>query len=160
VWHRSAAAVYGIGHLPADTHEFTLPVDARPAGPPSRIAADLLREHEDPEAVALIVIEAIRKNLDDPAAFVMALTPYALRLGFRRDDGLAVLTWLFDLTHGRGRTMVGRNASRYNAPKARRRMTQHQHPRHRPLQPDHQRRRRWRRAAPQLMYGVCPANGV
>jgi hypothetical protein len=73
VWHRSAAAVYGIGHLPADTHEFTLPVDARPAGPPSRIAADLLREHEDPEAVALIVIEAIRKNLDDPAAFVWRL---------------------------------------------------------------------------------------
>lgn len=123
VSHGSAAAVYGIGHLPADAHEFTLPkrrqtrrqdveIHIRPLGEtewikqnglpvtrPSRIAADLLREHEDPEAIALIVAEAIRKNIDDPAAFITALTPHAVRLGFRRDDGLALLTWLFDLAH-------------------------------------------------------------
>jgi hypothetical protein len=123
VSHRSAAAVYGIGHLPADTHEFTLPSRRQTRRPdvkihirsldetewiklgglsvtrPSRIAADLLREHEDPEAIALIVAEAIRNNLDDPAAFGTALAPHAVRLGFRRDDGLALLTWLFDLAH-------------------------------------------------------------
>jgi hypothetical protein len=123
VSHRSAAAVYGVGHLPADTHEFTLPgrrqtrrpdvkihirsldetewikLGGLPVTRPSRIAADLLREHEDPEAVGLIVAEAIRKNLDDPAAFVTVLAPQAARLGFRRDDGLALLTWLLDLAH-------------------------------------------------------------
>ncbi len=123
VSHRSAAAAYGLGHLPADTHEFTLPkrrqtrrhdvkihirsldetewikLGGLPVTRPSRIAADLFREHEDPEAIALIVAEAIRKNIDDPAAFVTTLAPHAVRLGFRRDDGLALLTWLFDLAH-------------------------------------------------------------
>ena len=75
VSHRSAAALYGLGHLPADTHEFTLAVrrqtrrpDGRlhqlqldehecthlsglPVTRPSRIAFDLLADHEDPEAV-------------------------------------------------------------------------------------------------------------
>ena len=123
VSHRSAAAVYGIGHLPADTHEFTLPKrrqtrrpdvkihirsltesewikrNGLPVTRPSRIAADLLREHEDPEAVALIIAEAIRTQIDDPATFVAALTPHAARLGFRRADGLALLTWLLDLAN-------------------------------------------------------------
>lgn len=123
VSHRSAAAVYGIGHLPADTHELTLPqrrqtrrpdvkIHIRPLSDPewmtlngllvtrpSRIAADLLREHEDPEAIAVIVAESIRKNVDNPAAFVTQLAPHAARLGFRRGDGLALLTWLLDLTH-------------------------------------------------------------
>jgi hypothetical protein len=123
VSHRSAAAVYGIGHLRADTHEFTLPerrqtrrhdvkIHIRPLSEPewitlnglrvtrpSRIAADLLREHEDPEAVAQIVAEAIRKNIDDPATFIAALSPHAAKLGFRRGDGLALLTCLLDLAH-------------------------------------------------------------
>ncbi|MGH9302010.1 MAG: type IV toxin-antitoxin system AbiEi family antitoxin domain-containing protein, partial [Acidimicrobiales bacterium] len=75
VSHRSAASVYGIGHLPADRHEFTVPKrrqtrrpDVRihlrklseaewtglgglPVTRPPRIASDLLWEHEDPEAV-------------------------------------------------------------------------------------------------------------
>jgi hypothetical protein len=123
VSHRSAAAVYGIGHLSADTHEFTLPKrrqtrrpdvkihirslteserikrNGLPVTRPSRIAADLLREHEDPEAVALIIAEAIRTQIDDPATFVAALTPHAARLGLRRADGLALLTWLLDLAN-------------------------------------------------------------
>jgi hypothetical protein len=123
VSHRSAAAVYRIGHLPADNHEFTLPTrrqtrrpdvklhirsltesewikrNGLPVTRPSRIAADLLGEHEDPEAVAQIVAEAIRTPIDDPATFVAALTPHAARLGFRRADGLALLTWLLDLTN-------------------------------------------------------------
>src|SRR5215218_3416569 len=79
VSYRSAAAVYGLGHLPADRHEFTLPArrqsrrsDVRlhhrqmadgewishrglPVTRPARIAADLLADREDPEAVAQIV---------------------------------------------------------------------------------------------------------
>ena len=81
VSHRSAAALYGLGHLPADVHEFTLPTrrqsrrpDVRlhrrtlqpsacielrglPVTRPSRIVADLLRANEDPEAVAHVVAD-------------------------------------------------------------------------------------------------------
>ena len=76
VSHRSAAALYGIGHLPADQHEFTVQhrkqtkrsdvrlhrrrLDDRewiqlrglPVTRPARIASDLLYDHEDPAAVA------------------------------------------------------------------------------------------------------------
>src|SRR6266540_1511323 len=79
VSHRSAAAVYGFGHLPADRHEFTLPArrqsrrpDVRlhhrqvadgewgslrglPVTRPARLAADLLADREDPEAVSHVV---------------------------------------------------------------------------------------------------------
>ncbi|MGH3118853.1 MAG: type IV toxin-antitoxin system AbiEi family antitoxin domain-containing protein, partial [Gaiellales bacterium] len=72
VSHRSAATLYGLGHLPADVHEFTLPArrqtrrsDVRlhrrsvddaewvslrglPVTRPGRIAADLLAGREDP----------------------------------------------------------------------------------------------------------------
>jgi hypothetical protein len=123
VSHPSAAAVYGIGHLPADTHEFTLPTRRQTRRPdvkihirplsepewirlhglpvtrPSRIAADLLRDHEDPAAVAQIVVEAIRKTFDDPGTFAEALAPHAARLGFRRGDGLVLLKWLLDLAN-------------------------------------------------------------
>ena len=121
VSHRSAAAVYGIGHLPADRHDFTLPSrrqtrrkDVRlhrrpladgewttlrglPVTRPSRIAADLLAEREDPEAVAQVVVDAIRRAQDLPGTFAEALAPVATRLGFRPGDGLAVLRWLFEL---------------------------------------------------------------
>lgn len=121
VSHRSAAALYGIGHLPADEQEFILPgrrqtrrKDVRlhrgdleesewinlkglPVTRPSRIAADLLAEREDPEAVAQIVADAIREVYDYPGTFAGALSPLAVRLGFRRGDGLAVLRWLLEL---------------------------------------------------------------
>ena len=125
VSHRSAAAVYGIGHLAADDHEFTLPErrqtrrpdvkihiraltqqewvgrNGLPVTRPSRIAADLLREHEDPEAIAQVIVESIRRNFDDPATFAQALAPFAGRFGLRRGDGLALLTWLLDLANAR-----------------------------------------------------------
>lgn len=121
VSHRSAAAVYRLGHLPADTHEFTLPIrkqsrraDVRlhqrpvdstkrsmirglPVTLPSRIASDLLRDREDPAAVAQIVIEAIREAHDSPGAFAEELGPHAAHFGLRRGDGLALLRWLLDL---------------------------------------------------------------
>ena len=121
VSHRSAAALYGLGHLPADRHVFTMPnrrqvrrkdvrvhrgklTDAEwivlrglPVTCPSRIAADLLADHEDPEAVAHIIADAIRGAFDQPGTFAQELEPQASRLGFRRSDGIATLRWLLDL---------------------------------------------------------------
>jgi len=119
VSHRSAAALYGLGHLPADRHEFTLPrrrqsrrSDVRlhrgqirtwivlrglPVTRPSRIASDLLTDREDPEAVAHIVADAIRGAYDYPGTFADALAAHAAKFGLRRDDGIALLRWLLDL---------------------------------------------------------------
>lgn len=121
VSHRSAAALYGLGHLPADRHDFTVParrqsrrsdvrIHQRPLAPgattwirglpakrPSQIASDLLADREDAAAVANVVADALRAALDDPASFAEALAPHAARVAFRRGDGLAVLRWLLDL---------------------------------------------------------------
>jgi predicted transcriptional regulator of viral defense system len=121
VSHRSAAALYGLGHLPADTHEFTLPVrrqsrrtDVRihhrslqapecihllglPVTRPSRTVSDLLAEREDPEAVANIAADAIRSVRDYPGAIAGSLAAHAARFGLRQGDGLALLRWLLDL---------------------------------------------------------------
>jgi hypothetical protein len=121
VSHRSAAAVYGLGHLVADTHEFTLPhrrqtrrhdvrlhirpvddsewirLDGLPVLRPSRTASDLLWDHEDPEAVAQIIAESIRRAFDYPGIFAAALTPHAARFRFRRGDGLSLLRWLLSM---------------------------------------------------------------
>lgn len=119
--HRSAAALYGLGHLPAELHDFTSPTrcqsrrpDVRlhrrplhasewitlqglPVTRPARIAADLLDDKEDPEAVAQMVADAIRAVYDYPGTFADALAPHAARFGLRRRDGLALLRWLLDL---------------------------------------------------------------
>lgn len=121
VSHRSAAALHGVGHLPADTHEFTLPVrrqtrrpDVRlhhlrldetectylqglPVTRPSRIAFDLLTEQEDPEAVGQVAADAIRSAREYPGAFAHALASHAARFGLRRGDGLGLLRWLLSL---------------------------------------------------------------
>jgi hypothetical protein len=121
VSHRSAAAMYSLGHLPADRHEFILPErrqtrrrDVRlhvlrlDVGEwvshggllvtrPSRIAADLLADHEDPEAVAQLVADAIRAVYDYPGTFADRLAPYAARFGLRRDDGIGLLRWFLGL---------------------------------------------------------------
>ena len=122
VSHRSAAELYRLGHLPADQHEFTLPArrqsrraDVRlhhrqlrdgewaMAGGilvtrPARIAADLLAEHEDPEAVGHVIADAIRAGLERPDTFAAALARHAAHFGLRRGDGVALLGWLLDLT--------------------------------------------------------------
>jgi len=121
VSHRSAAALYELGHLPADTHEFTLPIrhqtrrrdvrlhqlrlreseclrlDGLPVTRPSRIAGDLLSDLEDPEAVGNVAADAIRSARERPSAFARALAPHATRFGLRRGDGLALLQWLLSL---------------------------------------------------------------
>ena len=111
----------GIGHLPADVHEFTLPErkqtrrqdvrlhrgDVRddwiilrglPATRPRRIAADLLAEREDLGAIAEIVADALRQRLDDPATVAHAIAPYAGTYGLRRGDGVRLLRWLLSMS--------------------------------------------------------------
>jgi predicted transcriptional regulator of viral defense system len=127
VSHRSAAAVYGLGDLPADRHEFTLPsrkqtrrpdvrlhqrslsagewvlLSGLPVTRPARIASDLLDDHEDPDGVAQIVVDAIRGNYDYPGVFADSLAAHAARFGLRRGDGLGVMSWLLDLVGDPGR---------------------------------------------------------
>jgi hypothetical protein len=68
-----------------------------PVTRPSRVAADLLADKEDPEAVAQVIADAIRSIYDYPGKFADALAPHAARFGLRRGDGLALLRWLLDL---------------------------------------------------------------
>jgi predicted transcriptional regulator of viral defense system len=122
---RSAAALYGIGHLPADRHEFTLPGRRQTRRPdvrlhvarlddrewtvlrgllvtrPARTAADLLGEREDLDAVAHLVADAIRAENEPPGAFVLALAPHAARLGLPPGDGMATFGRLLDLVGDR-----------------------------------------------------------
>jgi hypothetical protein len=122
VSHRSAAALYGLGHLAADQHEFTVPARRQTRRPdvrihvrplhdsewasqggllvarPQRTAADLLHSREDPEAVAQAVTDALRRGYASPGEFAAALAPSAAAHSFRRGDGMSVLQWLLDLT--------------------------------------------------------------
>ena len=119
--HRSAASLYRLGHLPADRHDFTLAhrrqsrrpdvrlhlrplrdhergqVGGLPVTRPSRIAADLLDDREDPGSVAQVIADAIQDGLEQPTAFAEAIGPYAGRFGLDRADGPALLAWLLDL---------------------------------------------------------------
>jgi hypothetical protein len=55
-----------------------------PVTRPSRIAADLLDDKEDPEAVAQVIADAIRPVYDYAGAFADALAPYAASFGLSR----------------------------------------------------------------------------
>lgn len=122
VSHRSAASLYGLGHLPADRHEFTVPKrkqtrrpDVRihvrpledrewigqrglPVTRPSRIASDLLWDNEDPEAVAQLIADAISSVYDYPGSFADSLAAHAARFGLRKGDGLGLFRWFLDMT--------------------------------------------------------------
>jgi hypothetical protein len=121
VSHRSAAEMYGVGHLPADVHQFTvgrrrqsrhrnIRLHARPLADrewivlrglpvtrPSRIASDVLYEHEDPDSVAQLIADSIREAYDYPGTFADSLAPHAFRFGLRRGDGVGLLRWFLDL---------------------------------------------------------------
>ena len=121
VSHRSAAAVYGLGDLTADRNEFTLPTRRQSRRSdvrfhrghlgrgewvnlggllvtrPARIAADLLADGEEPDAVAPIVVQALRQINDYPGTVADAIAPLAARFGLRRHDGLGLFRWLLDL---------------------------------------------------------------
>ena len=120
VSHRSAAILFGLGDLPADVHEFTLPVRRQTRRDdvrlhrgdvatgvvsrggllmtdPARTAVDLLTDGADPAAVSTIVAESLDAGYDRPAAFAHRLSAVAHRYRFSRGDGLAMLGWLLDL---------------------------------------------------------------
>ena len=121
VSHRSAASLLEFGHLPADTHEFTVATrkqsrrpDVRihqraiPAGGwtrlgnlfvtrPARIASDLLADQEDPESVGHVIADAIHSGQEQPRAFAEQIGTHAARFGLRRGDGVQVLRWLLAL---------------------------------------------------------------
>jgi hypothetical protein len=130
VSHRSAAAVYGLGHFPADRHDFTMTkrkqtrrpdvrvhhrlIDDRelaslrglPVTRPSRIASDLLRDHEDPEGLAQLIADAIRLAYDDPGTFAGSLAPHAARFGLAKGAGLELLDWFLGLRPTAGPCLV------------------------------------------------------
>ncbi|HET9678142.1 MAG TPA: hypothetical protein VFP21_11640 [Solirubrobacterales bacterium] len=121
VSHRSAAVLYGLGHLPADRHEFITAarrqsrrsdVRIRKAQlqddewaklhglfvtTPARTAADLLADREEPTSVAQIIADALRREHDQPEHFAASLAPRAAQLGLRRGDGVAALAYLLNL---------------------------------------------------------------
>lgn len=125
VSHRSAADMYGLGHLPEERHEFTVTgrrqsrrEDVRihrralanaewivlrglPVTCPARIASDLLYDKEDPTSVAHVIGDALRGINDYPGTIADALAPHAARFGLRRGDGIALLRWMLDLIDDR-----------------------------------------------------------
>jgi predicted transcriptional regulator of viral defense system len=122
VSHRSAAALWGLGDLAPDRHDFTLPkrrqtrqlsirlhrgrlgageteiLGGLPVTSPARTASDLLADKEDPEAVARVVAEALREKKEWAGNLPSALAPRAAGIGFRRNDWRAALAWLLDLS--------------------------------------------------------------
>jgi hypothetical protein len=125
VSHRSAASVFRLGDLTAERHEFILPRrrQSRRANVrfhrghldrgnwvnlggllvtrPARIAADLLADGEEPDAVAPMVAQALREIKDYPGTVADAIAPLAPRFGLRRNDGLGLLRWLLELAPDR-----------------------------------------------------------
>jgi hypothetical protein len=121
VSHRSAADMYGAGHLPEERHDFTIAMrhqsrreDVRlhsrklsdtewiilrglPVTRPSRIASDLLYDREDPTGVAQIISESLRNVYDYPSTCAEALAPHAAKFELRRGDGVTLLKVLLEL---------------------------------------------------------------
>lgn len=121
VSHSSAAALYEVGDLRADVHEFTAPVrrqsrrsDVRihrgvvgevdrlvlhglPATRAGRMVADLLADHVDPTAVAGIIDEVLMHVHDHPGVVAEKIAPYASRFGLPPGDGKALLDYLLRL---------------------------------------------------------------
>ena len=118
VSHASAAAMYGVGDLRGDVHEFTLPSrrqsrrsDVRlhrgrvpsdrwsllrglPVLRAGRMVGDLVGDNIDPTSVAQITTEVLDQLLDYPRVIAESLAPHAARFGLPRDDGVALLDHL------------------------------------------------------------------
>jgi hypothetical protein len=121
VSHSSAAVLYNVGDLRADTHEFTLPVrrqtrrpDVRlhrgrvsdqdwlilhglPTTRAGRMIADLLADRHEPEAVAQIVREVLDQVYDYPRVVAKKLGPFATRFDLPSNDGIALLDLLLTM---------------------------------------------------------------
>ncbi|MGH3869793.1 MAG: hypothetical protein ACRDQ4_27580 [Pseudonocardiaceae bacterium] len=121
VSHSSAAVLYDVGDLRADTHEFTLPVrrqtrrrdvrlhrgqvpdqdwlilDGLPTTRAGRMVADLLADHHEPEAVAQIVREVLDRVYDYPRVVAEKLGPFATRFDLPSNDGIGLLELLLTM---------------------------------------------------------------
>jgi hypothetical protein len=115
VSHTSAAALYGVGDLRADVHEFTLPhrrqtrrsdvrlhrgrvpenrrilLNGLPTTRAGWMVGDLMADNIDPDSVAQIAVEVIDHAYDYPRVVAESLAPHASRFGFRNGDGVALL---------------------------------------------------------------------
>ena len=113
--HVSAAAMYGVGDLRADIHEFTLPVRRQTRRPDirvhrGRVPADrrvvlgglpvtraawvigqLLEDRVEPDAVADMTSEVLDRALDYPRVVAEVLAPYSARFGLKPSGGRALL---------------------------------------------------------------------
>ena len=120
VSHRSAALLYGLGDLPADIHEFTLPVRRQTR----RADVRLHRLDLDPTLVdnhrGLLTTKPARiaatswrtarnrhrrpglwrhpRASESPRRVAAAVAAHASALGFARGDGLRLLRWLLELS--------------------------------------------------------------
>lgn len=119
VSHASAAQLLGLGDLVADEHEFTVPrrhqttragvrvrrgvlesgeitiADGLPVTTAARTVTDLLMVGRELEHVAVVVADALRRNVTDGPALEAALAPAARRHDAR--DGAELLIRLLDL---------------------------------------------------------------
>jgi predicted transcriptional regulator of viral defense system len=121
VSHASAAALYEVGELRADVHEFTwsrphrtrradvrihpgqvpdadrIVVKGLPTTRPARMLADLLADGQEPVLVARMVAEMIERIYDHPGTIAEHLAPFALAFGRPPGDGVGVLKYLLEL---------------------------------------------------------------
>jgi len=119
VSHASAAGLHGLGDLLNDEHEFTLPqrkqtrregirvhrgdlteqdvtiVAGLPVTTEERTIADLLRAGNDPEHVAQIIGQGVRRGVIDLSDLAIRLDPLARR--HNQPDGGALAEYLLDL---------------------------------------------------------------
>ena len=115
VSHASAAVLYGVGAIPADVHEFTLPIRRQTSRPDVRLhrgnvpdrfrtilrglpvtragwmIRDLLADHVDPGQIAEITAEVIDKTIDSAPMIAETIAPYATRFHLPPGDGVALL---------------------------------------------------------------------
>ena len=127
VSHTSAAALYGVGDLRSDVHEFTLPerrqtrrrdvrihrgtvsgndrvvIHGLPSTRAGRMIADMLADHVDPVAVAQIVHEVLTQVHDTANSVAGHLAPHSRRFGLRADDGVGILDHMLRLAGSRER---------------------------------------------------------
>lgn len=120
VSHRSAAALYELGDLDADRHEFTVGgrrqsrradtrfrratltsrdwqiVHGLPCTTIIRTIADLAADHTDGGHLASVVRDALTIHHIDVDDLIEALTPYAARYGEHKGDGESLLIRFLD----------------------------------------------------------------
>ena len=85
-------------HRRALTEKEWLILRGLPVTRPSRIASDLLHDHEDPTGVAHVISDSLRRVYDYPGTVADALAPHAARFELRRGDGVGTLRLLLELT--------------------------------------------------------------